>query len=171
MAQRFSRTIPVLTLTALLALTLTRCALFGPSESFDRSGEYQVNVPDGWKTTDRGEADRAYATPGGAIATLTSSCVRPTEATLEQLTRHLLFGLRQQKVLEKQSITVGGQPALRTRLEAKLENKPVHLEVIVGRNGICVFDFSLLSPKAPTPGDRQAFQQFVASFRLGKGRP
>lgn len=158
-------------LTALaLALGLTHCALMGPSESFERSNEYHVDVPPHWSPTDRGEADRAYRTPTKAIAAMTSSCVRPTDATLEQLTRHLLFGLRKQNVLERQAMTVGGEEGLRTRVDATLEGKPMHLEVVVVRHGICVFDFSLMSPKALDPHDRQAFQQFVSSFRLGKGR-
>ena len=153
----------------LLAFTLTRCALFGPSESFERASDYKVAVPDGWTTTKRGEADRAFRTVGKGVATLTSSCTRPTDATLDQLTRHLLFGLRKMNVVEKASITVGGETGLRTRVDAAFEGKPVHLEVVVVRRGICVIDFSLMNQGGLSAGDRQAFQSFVSSFQFGKG--
>jgi hypothetical protein len=156
-------------LAVLLALTLTQCAIFGPSESFDRAKSYDVRVPESWVPSERGEADRAYRTPSRAIVTLTSSCTRPTESSLEQLTRHLFFGLRNVELVERQTLTLDGQPALRSRVTATLEGKPVHLEVVVLRHDVCVFDFSLMSPRALGAPDRNAFQQFVTSFRLGKG--
>jgi hypothetical protein len=101
--------------------------------------------------------------------TLTSSCTRPTESSLEQLTRHLFFGLRNVEFVEQQTLTLDGQPALRSRVTATLEGKPVHLEVVVLRQDVCVFDFSLMSPRALGAPDRNAFQQFVTSFRLVRG--
>jgi len=148
---------------------LTSCALFSSNDPVSpKARGYDLTVPSGWRETDREESDRAYRLPSGNFATVNSSCTRNADAPLEVLTKHLLFGSRNVKYVEREKIRIAGSDGLFSRVKATVDGVPFHLDVVVLPKEGCVFDFSLMSPK-PIPGkDSQEFLSFVKSFTYGK---
>jgi hypothetical protein len=154
---------------ALLTCTsLGSCALVGGPADLERASGYTYAAPGGWDRRGRGESDRAFALPSGNVVSLVSSCNRNPDAPLDVLTRHLLIGTRQVKILSRAKTKFGENEGLHSKIVATLEGKPFHLELFVLAKDKCVFDFSLISPKEIPASDSKAFETFIASFHYGK---
>lgn len=157
--------------TATLALLFTAagCALFGGGEpSRQRAGHWRITAPTPWRETDRGEGDRAWHTKERSLATVTSSCGRSSDASLEILTRHLFFGLRDVKTSLRDKWSAGNVEVLHTSASAKLEGKGYRLETAILKVSGCVFDFTLMGSNEFTANELREFRALVESFRYGK---
>jgi len=150
---------------AALLLGICACALVGSGESLTKAKGYQVTAPQAWKAEDAHDSDHSYRTASGAVVTLTSSCNRHSDASLDWLTRHLLLGARQVKIEKQEPSRLAGGDSLRSRARASLDGTPFHLDLLVLKRAGCVFDFTLLSPKAITADDESQFTAFIRSFR------
>ncbi len=146
------------------SIGISSCALFGPGPEIVHAKGFESHAPASWKNIDPGESDSAYRLPSNDIATLTSSCHGHSDASLEILTRHLLFGSRNVKVSEQRRVSVNGVPALRSEVHETMEGKPFHLILVVLSKNGCVFDFSLVSNKAISSQEDQEFMKFAQSF-------
>ena len=62
------------------------------------------------------------------------------DATLRILTGHLFYGFSSTKVIKQESTLISGQDALKTTVQATLDNNPLMLDLYVLRQGKCVFD-------------------------------
>ncbi len=147
---------------------LGSCALVGGSTDIERAGDYALTAPSGWVQTNRGEGDRAYVLPSGNRVSLVSSCNRDPEAPLEILTRHLLMGTRNVTTVKREKRTIGASEGLYSKVTARLEGKPFHLELFVTAQNRCVFDFSLVSPGPIPESDSTNFDSFIRSFSFAK---
>jgi len=158
-------------LTALgvgLCLLLSGCALFGGGGgNLPKAKGYRVQSPARWQEMEKADSDYAYRLPSGNLATLNSSCTRNSQAPLEVLTKHLLFGARNVEYLEREKVDVRGDQGLLSRVSATIEGVPFQLLVFVLPKNGCIFDFSLVSPREIATGDRQEFLAFVKSFQYG----
>lgn len=153
----------------LLGAVLARCTLLGgTSDTPKKARNTKLAAPAGWRETDRGDSDEAYQLPSGSIATMNSDCSRESRAPLDILMKQLLFGLRNVKTLRAEPLTVAGGEALRHSVTATNEGVPFHLELVVVKKQGCIFDFSLVNPKAMTEAEIGQFLSFVKSFRYGK---
>ncbi len=147
------------------------CALFGGGgeESLVRAKGFTASEPTDWQEVDADdESDRAFRLKSGNLVTLTSSCGRAAANSLEVLTRSLLLGTRKVRYLKKERLTIQGEEALHSSIQATLEGKPFRLEVVVLKKNGCVFDFSLMSPHEVGETDQTEFLNFVKSFQYGK---
>ena len=161
--QNFSRI-----LAAAICLITCACSMLGGAPDLERASGYQVEAPSEWSRRSRGDSDKAYSLPTGNVVTVVSSCHRNSTAPLDVLTRHLLMGTRDVQVKKRQKLKLGPNEGLNSRIVAKMEGQPIHLELFVLAKNDCVFDFSLVSPQEIPEGDSKAFHQFIASFRYGK---
>lgn len=168
---RHKRTLFTFALLCLAALApVAGCALFGGGGegTWARAEAYTISAPTSWKKREPESSDKAYQLPTGPIATVTSSCHRHPDASLPLLTKHLLFGTREVNIERRESFSVAGAEGLLSKLTAKMEGAKFHMILVVARKGDCVFDFSLVSPKAITGGEENDFLTFVRSYRDGK---
>jgi hypothetical protein len=155
-------------LSSIFALGLGACAIVGGGAELERASDYNLKAPADWKTQSKGESDSAYKLPSGNVVSLVSSCNRNPDAPLDVLTRHLLMGTRGVTISSREKKTFGANEGLYSKVVAKLEGKPFHLDLFVLAKEKCVFDFSLISPKPISESDATAFKQFIESFQYGK---
>lgn len=145
------------------------CALLGSNENKVQHAEnYQLVPPENWKVAKpRGECDHAYELPSGNTVSVTSSCDRSRDANLKTLTRQLLIGLRQIKVIEESEMPLSQGSGLFTHLQASSEGTPLVLGLAVVKIMGCVFDFSLVSKKPLSSAEKKDFLKLVKSLRYG----
>lgn len=140
----------------------------GGGDTLSRARGYKVTPPVTWKAENKREADQAYVTPAGSVATLTSSCQRDSTAPLDALTRHLLMGARKAKFKSKETMTVDGVDGMLSTVTAKYDGVAFNMVLFVLPKDGCIFDFTLLNPKPIAASDVDAFKTFVNSFQYGK---
>ena len=92
------------------------------------------------------------------------------EATPRILTGHLLYGFTSTKIVKQQSSLVSGQEALRTTLEATLDNSPLMLDLYVLKQGKCVFDLQYFASPENFNGGVKEFEDFVKGFQVLKAK-
>lgn len=145
------------------------CALLGGGGGGapPKSKGYRVSSPNDWREEDRNESDKAYKLPSGNIVAINSSCTRNSDAPLDVLTRHLLFGSRNVEVQERQPVNIDGADGLYSKVKATVDKVPIHLHIVVLPKTGCVFDFSLVSPKPIPEKEGNEFFTFVKSFKHG----
>jgi len=145
------------------------CALFGNAEKeITRAENYQLSLPKSWKElSSRGESDRAYQTPSGKKVVVTTYCDRNKEASLKVLTRQILIGSRNIKILQEESFSIEGGAGLFTYAQATSEGAPFFLGLAIVKKQGCVFDFSLLSQASISSSELKDFINFFKSLRYG----
>ncbi len=102
-----------------------------------------------------------------AAMALLEDCTRPQAGELTWVARHLFFGLKDRRTLQREAARVGGQPAVRSRIAGRLDGEPVALEAVTLRHAGCVYDLVYTAPPASFEVGRPAFEAFVASFAPG----
>jgi len=153
----------------LLAITvvLSGCALFGGTDNLDleHAEGLKTTAPSTWASLKKNASDEAYKTPSGAIVTLISSCNRRHSTPLSALTRQLLIGAR--KIHYKrppETKLIAQSEGLYSSVDGLYQNSKMHLEIFVLSRGGCVFDFTMVGPRAFEDSDLVAFNQYLESF-------
>jgi len=157
-------------LALLLSLCLlSSCAIFGGGESgLKRASSYQLKAPQGWETLKtKGESDRAYRLPSGSAVSVISSCTKNLDTSLKVLTRQLLIGMREIKVINELTLLIQNGAGLYSSVKAKSEDKTVHLGVIVIKKEKCIFDFTLISGNPLSQKETAEFITFCQSLQYG----
>jgi hypothetical protein len=128
---------------------------------------YRVGPLDAtWRLVHReGAAIGFYSDTVGGVIQANATCRDDAEAAgLDTLTRHLLIGYTDRKILEQREVTIAQRDALHTRVEAKLDGVPIVLELYVLKRNGCIFDLSYAAPPAKAAAGAPAFWQFVIGF-------
>jgi hypothetical protein len=83
------------------------------------------------------------------------------------LTRQLLIGVRDRRVIESGEIEIAGRPAAHVVVDARQEGSEarVRIETIVLTDNRCVYDFMHVAPPAAFAETQGDFTRFVDSFR------
>lgn len=144
--------IPFFSVLFFMAFTLSSCAIFGGGETgLKRASDYQLEVPEDWeKLKSKGETDRAFRLPSGNAVTVISSCKTRRGGNLKVLSRQLLIGTRNRKILQEKQFEVSEGSGLFSSVKANLDGKRVYLGLVVIKKRGCVFDFTLMS-SSPLP--------------------
>jgi hypothetical protein len=140
----------------------------GGGSSVRKASGFKVNAPSDWRVLEKNNQDSAYALPSGSIATISSSCDRYEDVSLEVLTRHLLFDLKSINVKKKERIRIKEHEGLFTSLTAKIEKAKVDMDVFVIVINKCIFDFTLTNNKNLTESDSKEFLNFIESLNYGQ---
>jgi hypothetical protein len=113
-----------------------------------------------------GRADLALERGAGAGAMLVKATCegRQTERTLGVLMRHLLFGLKERRVLERSEVEMNGHPAERALFEGTTDEGPVRGEAYVVKRAGCVYDLLYVAPPESFEAGRADFGRFVESL-------
>jgi hypothetical protein len=132
---------------------------------------YRVQAPPApWVATSVASDELIFRHPAllAAIA-LISRCNNPEPGELPWVARHLFFGLRDQRLESRETESLQGAPAIRTRLQARLDGAPVAVEALTVRRGGCLYDFVYVAPPGAVAAGRPAFEAFVQSWTPGGG--
>jgi hypothetical protein len=137
---------------------------------YHSSKGYRVAVPgQAWTPIAGGPADlELHHRASAAVIAANASCDGAmSRRGARLLTRQLLLGVRDRRVIESGEIDVAGRPAVRAVVDARQEGSdaPVRIETIVLTDQGCVYDFMHVAPPAAFADTRDDFARFVDSFR------
>jgi hypothetical protein len=101
----------------------------------------------------------------GAIISTNATCRDDAEAApLKALTRELLVGYTERRIIDEELVPLQAREALRTHVRAKLDGVPMELEIYVLRRNGCVFDLAFAAPPQWFNLSQPEFARFVADF-------
>lgn len=161
----------------LFACMLTGCALLFPDRTAPKSLNYQVAPPsppwqkilvgDDPNSIDALKADLAYENPQtGAIISINSLCRKYSEHNLEALTNNLVRGIDNRKTVSKTSTKVIDSEALDSVFEGVVDNVNLKIRTVVLIKNFCSYDFIYVSLPEKELNSKDAFEAFIASFRV-----
>ena len=102
-----------------------------------------------------------------AAMAATASCDRQVlRRSPELLERHLLMGLRDRTVIERDEATLGGAPARHEVVEGRMRpgDERVRIESYVIRGERCLYDLLYVAAPEAFDAERPAFRRFVDTF-------
>lgn len=99
-----------------------------------------------------------------AAMALWEDCASPEPGELRWVAHHLFFGLKDRQTVARETLRVGGRPAVRTRLTGDLDGERVALEAVSLRHHGCLYDLVYVAPPGRFDAGRPAFEAFVGSF-------
>jgi hypothetical protein len=136
-------------------------------EGFYRIGE----LPAEWQRIKLDKAMVAFYHPQlkSTISTDSFCDQAYNDSSLQNLTRHLLPGLQDTKVMEQQALNLDDRGGLQTILSATLDGVPVMLNLVVIKKDWCLFDFFLVSEKEYFTKASEAFEKFFRGFSFTRG--
>lgn len=166
-----------LCLAAFLTLTLSGCALLFPDRTAPKSVNYQISPPtnpwqkimvgDDPNSIDALKADLAYENPqSGAIISMNSLCRKYTDHNLESLTNNLIRGIDERKLLDRKQTKVVDSDALDSTFEGMVDNVRLKIRTVVLIKNSCSYDFIYVSVPQKEQNSHDAFEAFLASFRV-----
>ena len=149
-----------------VVFAIVGCAGTRIEEGVFRGPNYRVTLPADWDVIADGRADLALSqrTGGGAMLVNATCEGRETGRPLDVLMRHLLFGLRDRRVVERDEMAVNGHPAARALFEGSTDAGPVLGEAYVVKRAGCVYDLLYVAPTASFAEGREVFRRFVQSL-------
>jgi hypothetical protein len=133
---------------------------------FHSSKGYQVRVPTGWRVERNDDADLELRreTPAGGMLVHATCEGKPLEEPLPLLMRHLTFGLRNRRVVEREAGDLGGLPGEHVVLRGTMDGRDVAVEAVTAKTARCVHDFLYVAPADEFEAGHGDFKAFVESF-------
>ena len=154
-------------LAACITVVTAGCAGKRIEHGVFHAGNYLVAVPAGWQVESDSRADLALSrqgAPGGMLVNATCEGREPRR-TLDVLMRHLLFGLKDRRIVERAEVMVNGYPAERALFEGNSDGRTVRGEAYVVKAGECVYDLLYVAPHEFFDQGREDFDRVVQSLR------
>ena len=153
---------------ALLTCALGSCGLRGElNGAVYRDGAIAFRIgalPVRWQRVQVSGGQLAFHHAEGGTILAHASCEPRDDASLNVLTKHLLFGIEQRREEAATPLSMDGRQALRTRLIGTLDGVIVALDLVVVKKDGCTYDLELASsPQVFALRDRD-FEQFFAGF-------
>lgn len=132
----------------------------------DPAHAFQVRLPPAtWVPAPLDGAALSFRAPElRAAMALAVECRTPEAGALPWVARHLFFGLELKRVQTRESVRLHDVPAVRTRLQATLDDSPVEVEGVTFRRAECLYDFVYVAPPALFASGRLDFAAFVESW-------
>lgn len=152
--------------SALLVSLLSLSACAGLRDGTFSKGRlsYRVVEPGSeWSKVGFADNDLAWH-KGGVVMAMNATCEGHGDASLDVLSRHLVFGFSNTELKERESRMLDGREALWSRYQAHLDGVPVELETLVLKKDGCVHDFSRVVPEGHFDQDRAAFNALIDGF-------
>jgi len=132
----------------------------------DPHNRFAVRLPPArWQSTSVDGAVLAFRSPGlGAAIGLRVECARPEPGPLPAVARHLYFGLTDKQIEFQEPVSDPAGNGMRTRLRARLDDRPVEVEGRTLRYGGCLYDFMYVAPPERFAEGESDFAAFVRSW-------
>lgn len=156
-----------------LGIFLAACAGAGIRDGayVDRAKGFAVPLPaNGWNVqTDRlsGLLLRHSSRQAGILVHATCGQIPPNRS-LEIISRHLFFGLRQAAPLEQERRATAWGDEVEVRLRGQLEGREVLLHGYTRKGGGCVYDLVLFTAPPDYSAVNGDFEALARGFRLEK---
>jgi hypothetical protein len=154
-------------------LTVSACAVGTVRDGVyhDPRRRFTVRVPAGrWEPLTLDGAALSFRAPDlNAGMGLRVDCDRPEPGPVSSVARHLFFGLQDKQVETRERVAVPGADGVRTRLRARLDDRPVIVDGVTLRHGECLYDFVYVAPPQRFEEGRADFDAFFRSWTLVLG--
>lgn len=143
-----------------------------PEERFARPEvlpSYQATLPtSGWKPLEVEGAELAmeHEVDSAAFAIFTPSSMEKEILPLDVLSIQLLIEIKDKKIISKEYLTIGGQSAIRTLLEGRVEGEKVKIEAYVLTKEKLVYDIIYWGRPEDFASHHEDFRRLVESFRF-----
>jgi hypothetical protein len=156
----------VLGLVGLVGLVACAARPVPEGEYRDPHNRFAVRLPPArWQSTSVDGAVLAFRSPGlGAAIGLRVECARPETGPLPAVARHLYFGLTDTRIELREPVVHPAGDGMRTRLRARLDDRPVEVEGRTLRHGGCLYDFMYVAPPERFAEGESDFAAFVGSW-------
>ena len=129
---------------------------------------YRIGIlPASWKRNNVEGGDLAFTNSQiDATMTVNSTCnEKKKKYSLKALSESLLIGIKGKEALEREEVTVDGQPALKTIYTGSLNNVPIKIATVVLKKDICIYDFTYASSPDNFDLGIVDFNNFVSQFK------
>jgi hypothetical protein len=132
----------------------------------DSSDRFTIQRPPArWQPLAIEGAALAFRSPELAAAIgLRVDCGSPEPGPLPAVARHLFFGLSHAEIETREPVALSGASGMRTRLRARLDDRPVEVDSVTVRFQGCLFDFMYVAPPDRFGRGRTDFDVFVQSW-------
>ncbi len=163
------------TASLLLALIWTAaCAGGSVRDGTYRDADHRFSVrlpPARWQPASVEGATLAFRAPDlDAGMGLRADCNGPEPGPLPWVARHLFFGLTDKQFHAGEQTARTDAGAVRTRLRARLDGRPVEVDAVTLRSQSCLYDFMYVAPPDRFEAGRPDFDAFVQSWSPGPAR-
>ena len=148
-------------------LLLSACAAGPIGEGAYRDPRDRFTIqrpPTQWQPLSVDGAALAFRSPelAGVIG-LRVECSSPEPGPLPAVARHLFFGLSQVEIETREPLVLAGASGMRTRLRARLDDRPVEVDGVTVRLQGCLYDFMYVAPPDRFERGRADFDAFLTS--------
>lgn len=153
-------------MAALLTVSACATATIRDGTYHDPQGRFAVRVPPApWQPVSLDGAALSFRAPDlDAGIGLRVDCGSPEPGPLPSVARHLFFGLPDKRVETREGIVLADAAGVRTRLRARLEDRPVEVDGVTVRRGACLYDFFYVAAPQRFEAGRPAFDAFIESW-------
>ena len=129
---------------------------------------YTVTIPGkGWELVKAGKEDVALLHKQyHAMITFISSDIENKKYSLEMLNSQLFIGMKEKKVLRKESVIVDNQQAMHTIYVCEVDNHKFKVDSYVIKFGNKVYDLLYWAPSDSFDYVREDFKSIVKSFKF-----
>jgi len=152
----------------LAGLALSACAAGSVRDGTyrDPQNRFTVSLPPArWQPVSLDGAGLAFRAPAlGAGIGLRADCHSPESGPLPAVARHLFFGLIDKQIEAHEFVSVADAHGVRTRLNARLDDRPVTVDGVTVRRGPCLYDFVFVAPPEHFENARPDFDAFLRSW-------
>jgi hypothetical protein len=87
------------------------------------------------------------------------------DASLQVLTTHLYFDIRDKKIRWEKSFMIDDRGALRSVADGKVDGVPIVLDTVVIKKNNCLFDFAMVSEPGLYSKAAPDFESFFKGFK------
>jgi hypothetical protein len=156
--------------TALLSLTSCRATVGRVIGQQFVSSAYAFEVPlpgDEWQpVTDEPSLLTLTHPHLAAGITISVSCDRERDVSLNVLTRHLFFGFKNMEILQQEPQALNGVPALKTIARARIDGHEVQVQSYVVQRDGCVYDMVYFATPQDYSRGEPSFERMIAGLRF-----
>jgi hypothetical protein len=155
-------------LMLLALLTTAACAAGSIRDGAyrDPHDRFTLRLPPArWQLASLDGAALAFRAPDlDAGMGLRVDCDSPEPGPLPWVARHLFFGLSNKRIDASERLTRSDASGVRTRLRARLDDRPVEVDAVTMRRESCLYDFVYVAPPERFEEGQPDFDAFVRSW-------
>ncbi len=107
----------------------------------------------------------AWDAGGGNVVHVDHACGRNMDSPLPALVQQMLIGFDNREFVEEETIPFDGREARHVLVNARLDGRPITVELYVLKKDGCVFDLSATGEPAHIQAVRADFSAFAQGFR------
>ncbi|MBF0491316.1 MAG: hypothetical protein HQM15_00860 [Deltaproteobacteria bacterium] len=148
---------------------------YKPGWVMTQKSSYRVGLlSDDWKREKLGRYKSLLLYNSKAKASLESDAFCDAsfdDASLQTLTTHLHFDLKNKKIISQKELKLDSRSALHTVAQGSVDGVNFVLDTVVIKKDNCLFDFALVVPPENYEGVKKEFEGFYSGFHFEGSLP